>query len=368
MRIDSLPFHIGSTALADNPSGLPNTYPFELVYDVNLGVLVQPRDTALEAILREAYEVGQSFGTPLAADQYGRPYAEDFLSFIERMPVSSGRALEIGAGVGYLTRLLLDRGWDTTSLEPGRGYEPHWSQYGVSMLQEFFPTPRAPGPFDLICSYGVLEHVPDPSSFLRAIKSHLAPQGVAVLSVPDCGEEISVGDPTILCHEHVNYFEIGSLTRLIESVGMSAFVVRSGFGRCLYAVGSVGGQSVLQPDSGLAVDVLATYPERCSDFIRQARNKIVALASEGSLGVYCAARGLTLLDPKSEMRFFDDDSALHGKFLPPFRSPIASREDLFAAPVNNLVVMSRTFGSRIRESLLRQGYEGKIILLEELVA
>lgn len=244
MRLTQLPFHIGPTKQAANPGGLPNTYPFKLGFDLNRVMLVQQTNNQLEQVLHEAYEVGQAFGTPLAEDQFGKPYAEDFLSFIQLTKHTSMRGLEIGAGVGYLTRRLIDLGWNMTSLEPGRGYEPFWLKYGIKVIQEFFPSPSAPGPYNLCAAYGVLEHIPDPLTLLKSIRSHLAPDGVAVFSVPDCTDEIAAGDPSILLHEHISYFDAGSLSRLIRSAGMSVVVKKSGFGRCLYAIASLNEQYI----------------------------------------------------------------------------------------------------------------------------
>jgi SAM-dependent methyltransferase len=366
MKLDALPFHIGATELPMNPGGLPNVYPYELIYDPNLSMLIQPTYPELEQLLRDAYSLGQAFGTPLAEDQFGKPYAEDFLSFIrESLPVP-GSGLEIGAGVGYLTRSLLDVGWDMTSLEPGQGYELFWSNYGVQVIREFFPTPRAPGPYELVCAYGVLEHVPNPLSFLEAVKDHLAPGGKAVICVPDCTDEIRVGDPSILFHEHFNYFDAGSLMRLIMLAGMSARVIRSRFGRCLYAIASVGIAKAAGGEEGLPPALVASYPKRSTLFVDCVRGQLTNIAKTGTLGVYCAARGLALLDPALPMRFFDDDPAQQGKFLPPFQVVIAGRAELLATPVDHLVIMSRTFGRRIRDSLRQQGYQGSIVQLDEL--
>jgi hypothetical protein len=366
MKLKMLPFHIGAIEEAVNPSGLPNAYPFELIFDPQLRMLVQPASAELEKVLRDAYAVGNAFGTPLAEDKFGKPYAEDFLSFIHAAQAEPGCGLEIGAGVGYLTRRLLDAGWDMTSLEPGDGYESFWSIYDVNVIRDFFPSQCATGPYQLVCSYGVLEHVSDPLSFLKAIKNHLVPGGKAVIAVPDCTDEIRAGDPSILFHEHFNYFDAGSLMRLIEFAGMKAKVTKSRFGRCLYAVAAVEQIDCKGGDAGLDLALVKSYPERCQQFVERVRARLTEMATTGSLGVYCAARGLSLFDPAQPMRFFDDDPAQQGKFLPPFPFAIAGRDDLFANPVNNLVIMSRTFGQRIRESLRQQGYQGHIITLDEM--
>jgi hypothetical protein len=47
----------------------------------------------------------------------------------------------------------------------------------------------------------------------------------------------------------------------------------------------------------------------------------------------------------------------------PFPSRVESRLELFAQPVDVLVIASRTFGKRIESELRADGYEGKIALL-----
>jgi SAM-dependent methyltransferase len=342
-------------------------WPFFMDYDKRCGTITQRVTPELLEILEKVYRVGQLIGTPLDKDSYGKPYADDFLRFIGQLGLPRGaKAIEIGAGVGYLTRRLKDEGLQIVGIEPGRGYALHWEKNGVEIVNDFFPTPLVTGRFDLICSYAVLEHITKPGKFLKDVRDHLTPEGVAIFSVPDCTDEIAAGDPSILFHEHVSYFDSGSLARLIESVGMHAVVIKSGFGRCLYAIASLQQRPALQGDRGLERVVLASYPERCDRLVERVRNKISRLASQGTVGVYCAARGLALLDRTQPMRFFDDDPTQQGKFLPPFQMPITGREALLSAPVDYLVIMSRTFGRRIRDSLRNQRYQGKIVLLNEM--
>jgi len=119
-------------------------------------------------------------------------------------------------------------------------------------------------------------------------------------------------------------------------------------------------------ERGLALEMIESYPDRCMKYIEGVRGELLGMAAHGTLGIYCAARGLALLDPEWPMRFFDDDPAQQDKFLPPFKVVIEACNELFAKPVDNLVILSRTFGHRIRDSLRAQGYSGSIITLDEM--
>jgi hypothetical protein len=147
---------------------------------------------------------------------------------------------------------------------------------------------------------------------------------------------------------------------------MNVVVKKSGYGRCLYAIASLNGQYTGEGERGLAPEVVESYPDRCMRYIERVRGELLGMAAHGILGIYCAARGMALLDPEWSMRFFDDDPSQQDKFLPPFKAVIEGRDDLFAAPVDNLVILSRTFGHRIRDSLRAQGYSGSIITLDEM--
>ena len=97
------------------------------------------------------------------------------------------------------------------------------------------------------------------------------------------------------------------------------------------------------------------------------RQKLRQLAKVGSLGIYCPARALSVLDFDLTVRFFDDDMRLKGKYLPPFRSPIEGPESLLTQPVDVIGVMSRTFGDRIKNNIKKRGYKGTVLTIKELI-
>ena len=367
MKFNSFPLHIGPSDHPHNPAGLPDTWPFSCGFDSACGALIQHPEPGLDKVLDRAYRTGQLVGTPLTEDHFGKPYADDFLAFINDSVAQDGRtALEIGAGVGYITRRLTEAGWKATGIEPGKGYAEHWKRYGVDIINEFFPNSRTPGPYDLICSYAVLEHIADPVKYLVDIRERLTPGGAAVLSVPDCTEEIMAGDPSILLHEHFTYFNAETLAAMLRRAGFSAVVRNSGFGRCLYAAAYVR-QETSDPAPRSDLELLESYSRRTGVFIELVRERLAELFNAGSVGIYCPARALGILDPAMAMRFFDDDKIQQGKYLPPFGAPIEGREALLTQPVGTVVVMSRTFGERIRDSLKGAGYRGRVLTVHDLL-
>lgn len=367
LRLPHLPFHIGAQDKPINRRGLPNTAPFECAYNPELQALVQIQTDEVDALLARAYLIGDQIGTPLNDGIMGRQYVDDFLEFIKTHgPKVPGRSLEIGAGVGYLTHRLTTLGWDAVGLEPGFGYENEQLRHRARIYKAAFPSNLTDGQFDLIANFAVLEHLNDPVKMLSTMAKQLSPEGTIVVAVPDCTEEIESGDPGILIHEHMTYFTRQSLEVAFEKAGLQSIIVKSKHGRLLYAAARPTQTSSVETVDRISDTASQTYPQRAQQRINVVREALEDLVGRGTLGIFVPARGFSFLDPSWRLRFFDDDPALHGKFYPPFQWRIESRTDLEKAPVDTLVVLSRTFGHRIREVLVTSGYRGKILSVEEL--
>jgi SAM-dependent methyltransferase len=351
-----------------NPPGVPIALDFELKYDPRGGILTQEIDKKISLSLDSAYRFGNELGNALSETDLALPYANDFLLVIKEkfQKISSGmRALEIGAGTGYLTSRLARLGFNAVGIEPGAGFTEDWESTKATMVNDFFPSSEVKGKFDLICAYMVLEHIPDPLQFLRDVALQLDASGFAILAVPDCTEELIDGDPSILIHEHISYFDADSLKTLAESAGFAVTVQKSSYGRCLYGILSLGSDRKLNHNFN-GDNYLRTYPLRAMANIEMLTQKFQEFTNEGSLGIFCPARALYLLNLDIEVRFFEDDLRQIGKYLPPLTQPIEGRKELLENPVDNLIIMSRTFGSRIFESLRNDGYDGKIHLIQDL--
>ena len=358
MKITNLPLYIAASNSCHNPENVPDTYHFEYFFDKTNQIIKQKYNSSLAKILDDVYSRGLLIGTPLSDSNTGLPYANDFLNFINRaIPKQKKlRILEIGAGTGYLSHRLISMGHEVTPVEPGKGYFSYWKKYEVDVINDFFPSPKCTGPYDLVISYLVLEHIPDPKNFIQQIKDVLSIDGSIIFAVPNEHEEIIAGDPSMLVHEHFNYFDSAGLNSLLSNMGLSSIIEPSNYGRCLY--------SISKKDNNINKKVksnhyASSYIYRSIDYIKNFRQKIKSLLEHGTVGVFCAGRALSLLEIEMEVRMFDDDPYLTNMYFPPFISKIENRSSLLKKPVDNLIIMSRTFGQEIRNSLIKEGFKKK---------
>lgn len=352
LSLSDFPLCVGVCPTPSNPAPLPDVYPIELRLNESLGRLELRTDQQFESLLQTAYGFGLEMGTPSDDTELGQPYVLDFLRFIEEATTAHrGAALEIGAGVGYLSALLRERRWRVDSIEPGSGYQRHWEKYGVDVINDFFPSPQATGPYDLILAYTVLEHIQDTQAFLRNAAKHLAVGGKLILSVPDCTEEIEAGDPSMLLHEHFHYFTVSSLRRTLAEAGFDADVTKSSFGRSIYCSASLAKNECEDSPSEDELKSLAEYATKVSRLQDRFRHVYKQSLEYGTVGLYCPVRSLALLPHEPNIRFFDDAPRLRGQYYPPFNIPVEDRNDLLARPTDTLLIMSRTFGSRLAAEL-----------------
>ncbi|MBF0177839.1 MAG: class I SAM-dependent methyltransferase [Magnetococcales bacterium] len=128
-----------------------------------------------------------------------------------------GKLLDIGCGNGnLLARFSRARpGWKL--------YGTEWNDRhrqtieAIPGVEGFFSgdPSQAPGPFDLITLVYVLEHIPDPITFLRRLLLKLAPGGCLFVHVPD----VERNPFDLVCIDHCTHFTTGSLGRVVEQGG-----------------------------------------------------------------------------------------------------------------------------------------------------
>jgi 2-polyprenyl-3-methyl-5-hydroxy-6-metoxy-1,4-benzoquinol methylase len=73
----------------------------------------------------------------------------------------------------------------------------------------------SPGQWDVIVSFEVLEHVPDMEMFLKNIRRHLAPGGIAFISTPNRNVFSAGHEPSPVNREHIKELSVQELQELL---------------------------------------------------------------------------------------------------------------------------------------------------------
>jgi len=133
-----------------------------------------------------------------------------------------GHAIEIGAYDGYFVHLLTQDGWSAVGYEPCAIAEVGIKTFGVNIQQEFYEPGKRLGPWDLVVSRYVFEHLQSPLAMLEGIYEEMNPGGWLALEVPDLETRLSNGILGCFGHEHISYFVPITLQRLVEKAGFVA--------------------------------------------------------------------------------------------------------------------------------------------------
>lgn len=98
---------------------------------------------------------------------------------------TGGRLLEVGAGYGLFLAAARDAGWTTSGVELSRTGAKHAQDtLGLDVFcGQLEDAPLEPG-FGVVCAWDTVEHVPDPLSFWRSVRSLVADDGVVLFSTP----------------------------------------------------------------------------------------------------------------------------------------------------------------------------------------
>lgn len=372
VSFDAVPFIVGSAKHPNNPPGIPDLLPLALEVSRQTGLIRQAPSSVVSEHLASAYRSGSLLGTAMDDTPLGRSYALDFMAFLESNVGLSGRSvLEIGAGRGYFLEVLRQAGAKGLGIEPGKANASYWGQKGVNVINDFFPGPLAAEKFDVIAGFAVLEHVENIDAFLQAVTKHLAGGGIAAFAVPNCDLYVADGDPGMLLHEHWSYFTASAFKNVFHAAGFEVLSVkRSSYGGLLYIAAtpakSMNEISVPEEDMRHAEQ----FGIRCAQLREGASLRIDALKTRQlSLGIYAPARVLMWIEPSSKVRFFDDDTDIHGYFYPPFKAAIEGREELLRHPVDELWIMSKSFGRKIASDLAQHDSlrNTNIVLVDDLL-
>jgi SAM-dependent methyltransferase len=353
-----LPFQVGHQPSPSN-APLPDRLPFSVAVEPETGLVVQCPNEDVSGALADAYRLGSQMGTPLSDTGVGHAQLADVCAFIDQAcPHASldGLAiLEVGCGDGALLEELARRGARAVGVEPGEAAARVARDRGLEIYcEQFRPARFERNRFDLIVHHTVLEHVERPVEFIVDQLQLLATEGRIICCVPDCGPAIERGDLSMLVHEHWSYFDARTLIDLGARAGARTATWRNATSEgVIYCSWDKADRTKAEPPTP------PSYVQRAGDALRAVTEYArEALSDGGSLGVYCGGRFVNYHAQLAETlpgvrrtRWFDDDPALHGRFYPPVPIAVEARDALLAAPVDDLLIASWTFGAALREHL-----------------
>ena len=158
-----------------------------------------------------------------APDKYGKEIAftQKVFAKLQRSATSTGRLLDVGCATGSFLTAAQELGCRKVQgvdiSRPAIEYAQHLGLDTVAA--DFCTTDRfAPGSYDVITMWSMLEHVPNPLAFVQRAYDLLAPEGLLLTCVPNNASLTArlLGPRSrYVCILHLNYFTATSLAKLL---------------------------------------------------------------------------------------------------------------------------------------------------------
>lgn len=148
------------------------------------------------------------------------------LDALEALLPERKQCIDIGCGPGVFLTEARKRGWDVHGVEFNAYCQDLLEEQGIPVTST--PLHEATLPvesFSAASAWDVLEHVLDPIGFVQEVNKLLEPGGVFLVAVPNVGSLVSRvlhgASATFAGESHVNFFNIETLTALLENCGFT---------------------------------------------------------------------------------------------------------------------------------------------------
>ncbi|WP_049982652.1 class I SAM-dependent methyltransferase [Halorubrum sp. BV1] len=209
----------------DRPDPDQVTYPLEVVFceDCNH---VQLKNTVNRSLLFGEYMYFSSASDPL--EEHFTEYAETVEDMLDD---PDGVLVEIGCNDGLLLRQFPDT-YRKLGVEPAENVASvARDEHGLDVVTEFFDADVAStvqedhGSAAAVLANNVVGHIDDLHGFFDGVETLLAEDGLFVMEVPYLVDLLNRGEFDTIYHEHISYFAVRPLVRLLDQFGLELFDV-----------------------------------------------------------------------------------------------------------------------------------------------
>lgn len=334
--------------------------------------------------LTRVVDPGRMFETYLYCSSVSAPFREHCaeLASTAAKRVHLGpedTVLDIASNDGCLLREFRRLGHQRVlGIEPAKNLAAAAEDEGLPTINAFWSTELAGvtlRKYKIITALNVLGHVDDLHDFVRGVSFCLAEDGVFVVEVPYVLDFLEQTEFDTAYHEHLTYFGIGQLARLMEMHGLEVEDIQYFHwlhGGTIRAYIGHAGRARTAVRSSFAVVNLPAYQKfalRVEHNKRELRSLLERQRDAGrTVWAYGAsAKGTTLLnciDANSSLveAVIDDTPAKQGHFIPGAHIEIVGGIERLSPAVDLLLLLAWNFKEELMAKCRAADYHGRFIV------
>lgn len=149
--------------------------------------------------------------------------------------LAGSQVLDVGCGSGAFVRFLREQGVEADGLEPSSALYEHYLKHEPYFMQgEVASLADMSRQYDIITLCDVLEHVPNPVGFMRALGACCKPTTLLFLSLPDAGSLMARLLKKQWHYHNAYHYSYFNRTTLEQLAHMTGYTIKSTSHRARY--------------------------------------------------------------------------------------------------------------------------------------
>lgn len=283
---------------------------------------------------------------------------------IEKSNIRDSRILEIGCGDGYfLKQLVQDDSWNNV----GIGYDPSYVESKTNLenirFEKSFFDDSCKEESDFIISRHVIEHIPEPISFLKNIRKISKPQTRIFFETPTVEWILKNHVFWDFTYEHCSFFTKNSLITAFQIAGFKIKSVKSVFKNQYLWLEAIPSNSQIITKNSSLLKSAEIFQSSVKNKKEELKSKFKKLMKHGNIALWGAAgKGVCLaniIDPNREFIecLIDLNPKKWGKFIPGTGHEIINFTEIEKRKIKTAIIMNPNYYDEIKKLIIEQNID-----------
>ena len=272
---------------------------------------------------------------------------KQYAEWVKKNHLEGKKVIEIGCGKGEYMKMMEESGAVVFGLEHLHESVEEANKKGYRVIEGFVEgteTEIEGGPYDGFFIMNFLEHIPDPSSFLKGIANNLTNDGVGIVEVPNFDMMLQKSLYSEFIQDHLSYFTSDTLCNLLQISGFEIIRCESIWFDYIIS-------AEVRKRKGFDVKPFMDMQEKIKKEVHAYVDAQKALGHK--LAVWGAGHqalaNLSQLELADDIEFVVDSAEFkQNKYTPATHIPIVAPAQLKSGEVQAVIVMGGSYSSEIK--------------------
>lgn len=276
---------------------------------------------------------------------------KQFSSFIQKFSLEKKKIIEIGCGNGEYLSIVKQFDVDAYGLEYSGSSAGQCVKCGLKVSKGFIQNSAAKlkhAPFDAFFTLSFLEHLPNPSLFLRGVYNNLKDNAVGLVEVPNFDMILRKKLFSEFTRDHLFYFNKETLNSILSLNGFEVIDSKVVWHEYIISAFVRKRQKL---DVSYFVKYQAKLKNEIGGYIRKFQPKKAAVWGAG----HQALAAISLLSLSGKIKYVIDSAPFkQGKYTPATHIPIVSPTALNLDPVEAVIIMAGSYSGEVVKIMRRK--------------